>query len=90
MKPCNRFLLIEPIEEKEGGETSQVLLPESFKKKSLYISAKVIDTASDCKIEVKKNQIVLVDNSMVQEVEINEKTNYLVLENYILGILDQG
>ena len=44
--------------------------------------------AHDCKIKVRKNQIVVVDNSMIQEIEINKKTNFVVLENYVVGLVE--
>ena len=43
---------------------------------------------SDTKINVKKDQIIVVDNSMVQQVEINKKTSFLILENYVMGVLE--
>jgi co-chaperonin GroES (HSP10) len=87
MKPCNRLLLVEPINKEQKEKESFVLVPETYKKTSLYISAKVVDFAEDCKINVKKDQIIVIDNSMLQEVEINEKTNFLILENYVMGVI---
>jgi hypothetical protein len=87
MKPCNRFLLVEPINKDQEEKESFVLVPETYKRTSPYISAKVVDFAEDCKINVKKDQIIVIDNSMLQEVEINEKTNFLILENYVMGVI---
>ena len=88
MTPLNRFLLIEPISEQEPEQESFVLVPDSYQPKSPYIQAKVLDFAHDCKIKVRKNQIVVVDNSMIQEIDINKKTNFLVLENYVVGVVE--
>jgi len=88
VKPCNRFLLIEPSSEEEEKQESFVLVPDAYKPKSPYIQAKVIDFADDCKINVKKDQIIVVDNSMVQQVEINKKTSFLILENYVMGVVE--
>ena len=59
-----------------------------YQPKSPYVQAKVLDFAHDCKIKVRKNQIVVVDNSMIQEIEINKKTNFVVLENYVVGLVE--
>lgn len=88
MIPLNRFLLIEPMDEKEQEQESFVLVPDSYQPKSPYVQAKVLDFAHDCKIKVRKNQIVVVDNSMIQEIEINKKTNFVVLENYVVGLVE--
>ena len=40
------------------------------------------------KLNVKKDQTIIIDNSMVQQVEINRETKFLILENYVMGALD--
>ena len=87
MKPFNRFLLVEPVKEEEQQE-SFVLVPETYKPASPYTTVKVLDLADDCKINIKKDQIIVVDNSMVQQIEINKKTSFLILENYVMGVLE--
>ena len=87
MTPLNRYLLIEPIKEAEPEQESFVLVPDTYKPKSPYVQAKVLDFAHDCKINIRKNQIVIVDNSMIQEIDINKETNFLVLENYVVGVV---
>jgi co-chaperonin GroES (HSP10) len=88
VKPFNRYLLVEPINQEAATQESFVLVPETYKATSPYISAKVLDFAVDCKINVKKDQIIVIDNSMIQEIEINEETSFLILENYVLGALE--
>jgi len=87
MKPFNRHLLIQPIA-KETEQESFVLVPDNYKPVSPYISAKVLDFADDCNLNVKKDQTIIIDNSMVQQVEINRETKFLILENYVMGALD--
>ena len=87
MKPFNRHLLIQPIA-KEAEQESFVLVPDNYKPVSPYISAKVLDFADDCKLNVKKDQTIIIDNSMVQQVEINRETKFLIVENYVMGALD--
>ena len=74
MKPFNRFLLIQPLAQAQSEQESFVLVPESYKPASPYVSVKVLDFADDCKLNLKKDQTIVVDNSMVQEVEINKET----------------
>ena len=88
MKPFNRFLLVQPLDKGEPEQESFVLVPDSYKPTSPYISAKVLDFADDCKINLKKDQTIIIDNSMVQQVEINRETKFLILKNYVMGALD--
>jgi len=82
-------MLIEPCKvEKEEQPT--VLLPEGYKLTSNepYTSAKVVEVSGDCQSEflTLKGKTIIVDTSMVQEININNSVFHLVLENYVLGI----
>ena len=86
-KPFNRHVVVDMIEEKEEDK-GLVVLPTDYKKpKSPYVKALVIETAEDSKFHgiLFANDTVLVERGMLQKVEINEYTFYLVLENYIYG-----
>ena len=97
MKPFNRHLLIVPHASKVGSdEDSGVLLPDDFKPQvDRYGLATVIDIAKDCceSIRTAKFQttseplMVVVDRSMIEEIEIYGKKYHFVLENYVLGAL---
>jgi len=87
-KPVNRHLLIEPIDLEEAEE-SQVLLPEGWapaeERFRLY---RVLKISNDCTKEIKESTLVAVEASMVEEIKILNKSFCLVLENYIVGIID--
>lgn len=93
LKPVNRHLAIVPHFKQEETE-SGVLLPEDFKKEeSRFIKATVIDVATDCKEDFKSlryasvgTKEVVIDKSMIEEIEVGEKTHYMILENYVVGI----
>lgn len=93
LKPVNRHLSIVPHFKEEKANTG-VILPDDFKQpESRFIKATVIDIAADCKKdfhELKYGMIgpkeVVVDKSMIEEVEIGNKTHYMILENYVVGI----
>lgn len=91
LRPLNRYLTIVPhIKEKE--ETG-VLLPDNFKSDEPgFIKATVIDVAPDCKEELKKvkynNSVmeIVVQRSMIEEVEVSGRKHHFVLENYVMGV----
>ena len=90
LSPRNRYLLIEPIKKEKKEEiVSGVLLPDDYKpQEDSFVTAVVKETSPSCSITaVSKGDIILVERNMIQEMEINEYTFYLVLENYIYGVL---
>ena len=95
IKPVNRHLSICPHFREEKEEFAGVLLPDGFEKpEDKYILATVLDIASDCSSTVKEvrisereQQMVVVDRAMIEEIAIFNKTYYLVLENYVVGIV---
>lgn len=93
LKPVNRHLLIVPHVQK--NETSSgVLLPEDYNpEQAQYIEASVIDIADDCDKQFRHlryssidNNKIVVDRSMIQEVTLKDKTHYMILENYVVGV----
>ena len=86
MRPCNRYILIKPIA--EDKEESTILVPDGYKPKTnSFVSAYVLDWADDVKLQIHENSVVVVNGSMVEEVEFGGIKYHLVLENYILGFL---
>ena len=97
LKPVNRHVLLVPhIKKKENQSKSGVLLPEDYQPDNRkYVTATVIDIAEDCNSTLTSlrrgnhadSRDVIVDRSMIEEVEHNSKNYYLILENYIVGLL---
>ena len=90
LEPRNRHLLIEPIveEEKKEANTTNILLPDDYAvPPKPYVTARVLSVAPTCNVGVSKGDKVLVENSMVQKIEIGDDEFYLVLENYVYGVI---
>ena len=94
LKPANRHLLIVPHVKKNETATG-VLLPDDYKpEEDGYIEATVIDIADDCNQQfgslrygnITDEKKVIVDRSMIQEVNLRDTTHYLVMENYVVGV----
>lgn len=93
LQPVNRHLLIVPHLKREEEQTG-ILLPEDYKpQEETHIVATVVDVSSDCAshfLSIKRQRErreILVDRSMIEQIEYRDKTFYLILENYVLGIL---
>ena len=85
----NRHVIIEPIEEEKEEEHSLIALPDDYRRQaSPYLVAKVLDFSDDCTCRLSIGDCVVLERRMMIEIEIMGKTNYLVLENYIYGSID--
>jgi len=87
LEPKNRHLLVLPL--KEDSEKSTIILPDDYKKpESPYIVCDVLGKADDCKITADIGDRIIVERRMLSEVKAMGETNYLVLENYVYGRID--
>jgi len=101
LKPVNRHLLIVPhFHQKEEKTESGIFLPEDSNKRevSRHIVATVVDVASDCNESFRKlrkgnlpenRRDIIIDSTMIEEVPYRGKNFYLILENYVTGLLGE-
>jgi len=88
-EPLNRYLLLSLIKEEKEEKKSTILVPEDYSEivRSRYETYGVVAIAKDCE-KIPRDYVgqkVVVDNTMVEEVNIKGQTHYLILENYIYG-----
>tara|TARA_Y100000310_G_C20683691_1_gene817633 strand:+ start:3252 stop:3569 length:318 start_codon:yes stop_codon:yes gene_type:complete len=87
--PRNRHLYIEIVDQKKEEEP-QILLPEDYKPiKEEYILARLIDWAPDCNGNYLDDDIVVVKQNMIEEIKTGKEIFHLVLENYVMGVLEE-
>jgi len=87
-QPVNRHMLVEPISLEK--EETQVLLPDDYKpSEEQYRLCKVLKIANDCTKNVRPTTLVVVSAAMIEEIKISDRVFHLVLENYIVGVLDE-
>ena len=85
----NRHVLVELVEEEEEEQQSLIALPQDYKKsESPYTVVKILQISDDCKLFLEQGDLVVIERRMLTEIEIKGEKNYLVLENYIYGRLD--
>jgi len=86
MKPFNRHVLIKLIEKREEQKESLIVLPTDYKKpESPHQVAEVLDLSDDCSIDLSVGDNIVLEKRMTNKIQIDDKTYYLVLENYIYG-----
>ena len=86
MKPFNRHVLVKPIEKEEQKKESLIVLPTDYKKpESPHQVAEVLALSDDCSIDLSIGNKIAFEKRMLNKIQIEDKTHYLVLENYIYG-----
>jgi len=85
----NRHVLVELVDEEEEEQQSLIALPQDYKKsESPYLVVKVLQISDDCKLFLEQGDLIVIERRMLTEIEIKDEKNYLVLENYIYGRID--
>ena len=85
----NRHVLVELVDEEEEDQQSLIALPQDYKKsESPYLVVKVLQISDDCKLFLEQGDLIVIERRMLTEIEIKDEKNYLVLENYIYGRID--
>jgi co-chaperonin GroES (HSP10) len=80
--PLNKYLVVEPIEERKTN--TGVLVPEDYTVTSAFKLARILQVHENSKLE--KGTRIVVPTHMVEEVTFSGETYYLVTENNVVGI----
>ena len=82
----------EHIEREKTKEQTTILLPDDYTKvEGRYCAATVFDWAPDCRLEtISKGGRILVDRSMIEEIEYGGNKYYLILDNYVIAEIKEN
>ncbi len=95
-RPVNRHMLVVPHITERLENPAGVILPEDYKpQEERYITATVVDIAADCAPHFRdlrrgtftESREIVIDKSMLEEIKYKEKSYYVILENYVVGLL---
>ena len=87
-KPVNRYILIELAPVVSSPSESLIVLPEDYKPaEASHTTATVVCSAEDVRFDVRNGSQIVVDRSMIEEINV-QGTNYnVILDNYVVGLL---
>ncbi len=86
LEPHNRHILVHPLDTEE--EQTKFILPDDYKiPKSAFLVCDVLGVSDDCSISLKIGDTIVIERRMLHEIKAMGETNYLVLENYVYGRL---
>jgi co-chaperonin GroES (HSP10) len=87
-KPVNRHILIE-LDNDADDKSAKILLPDDYKPvKEKYTVATVLGLSEDLNFNLKVDNKIIIDQSMIEEIAVNHTTYSIILENYVVGIID--
>ena len=91
MKPVNRMLLVDPVDNDEEAKKPTFYLPDDVATSNEFEIVSMVDVADDSKFANLSHLDVhlVVEGHMLRKIEIAGCTYYLILENHVLGILQQ-
>ena len=91
LEPRNRHLWVMPPDAPPEPQTqSAVLLPENYEApQSPYAAVSVLAVAPDVGPRILAGETIIVERSMLNEITFEGESYYLVLENYILGVIER-
>jgi len=86
-KPVNRYILIEI--KKEVEIDSIIVLPEDYKAKDeRFVAVKFLKAADDVRFQISDGCQLVVDNSMIEEINICGTNYNVILDNYVVGMIE--
>jgi co-chaperonin GroES (HSP10) len=91
-QPVNRHVLVQMPNTIENTTDSGIVLPADFKpQEDKHVVATVIAWAEDVRFAdlLETGSKVVVDKSMIEEIMINNQPIHVVLDNYIIGIMEK-
>ena len=86
-EPVNRYILIDV--KKDIETESLIVLPEDYKaKEERFVSVKFVTAAHDVRFEIPQQCQLIVDNSMIEEINVCGTNYNVILDNYVVGIIE--
>ena len=88
-KPVNRYVLINNRKSLVENETPMgILLPDDYKPtEEKYSSYNVLGWADDVRFDLNQADSIIVDNTMIEEITVDNMLYSIVQDNYIVGII---
>ena len=88
LRPVNRHILVDYSPPQESAD-SGVLLPDDYKPPTEdYVVVNVLAVSEDVSIRCNTDDQIVIDKKMLQEITVGHSNYYLILENYVMGVIE--
>ena len=88
LSPVNRYILIELPKIHDPSE-SLIVLPEDYKpEEERFIEVAALKAAQDVRFSIEADAKLVVDRSMIEEISIGGTIYNVILDNYVVGMIE--
>ena len=88
LRPVNRHIVVDYSPPQENAE-SGILLPDDYKPPTEdYVLVDVLAISDDVSIRCNTDDQIVIDKKMLQEITVGHSNYYLILENYVIGVIE--
>ena len=88
LRPVNRHILVDYSPPQESA-ASGILLPDDYKPPTEdYVVVNVLAVSEDVSIRCNTDDQIVIDKKMLQEITVGHSNYYLILENYVIGVIE--
>lgn len=83
LSPRNKYLLVEQLAVKVETQQHAFVLPEDYKEKEKPY--KVVRVIEDSTEKYEPESLILVPTHLLEEIQLDNQTHYLIQENHVLA-----
>ena len=88
LRPVNRHILVNYSPPQESAD-SALLLPDDYKPPTDdYVVVDVLAISDDVSIRCATSDKIVIDKKMLQQITVEYSNYYLILENYVIGVIE--
>ena len=88
LRPVNRHIVVDYSPPQENAD-SGILLPDDYKPPTEdYVVVDVLAISDDVSIRCNTDDQIVIDKKMLEEISVNHSIYYLILENYVIGVIE--
>ena len=88
LRPVNRHILVKYSPPQERAD-SAILLPDDYKPPTDdYVVVDVLAISDDVSIRCATSDKIVIDKKMLQQITVEYSNYYLILENYVMGVIE--
>ena len=89
--PVNRHIQVEIKKPEQDLDDFGIVLPDDYSpKEERYVVASVVSCAADVRFhhQIKEGTKVVIDQTMIEKITINNETINIILDNYVVGLVE--
>ena len=87
--PVNRYILIDVPSPRPGTPEPLIVLPEDYKpEEERFVEVLALKAARDVRFSIELDAKLVVDRSMIEEISIGGTIYNVILDNYVVGIIE--